>query len=250
MTVELALEIPVALLRDIYPLTDLGFSLAHMILKNKKYRDFYRGELQIMDNGMYELGDPLEAGELTRAAESVMPTAIIAPDWMDEASRTSQASILMRNFFRGVTYTSVGVDGKPAQAIKPSIGVVVQGKDLFQRRDFFNWCVDNEFRPICFPFRTRKQRYTLIGSLASENRFTPDGWYHLLGLNNRDELTQIKELPGRWSVDTAKPCKPGLDMSQDWTKWTGRGRLDHMRGYTAAEVELVKANIAHLRAFL
>lgn len=245
MAVELALEIPVALLRDIYPLTDLGFSLAHMILKNEKYRDFYRDKPQIMDNGMYELGDPLEVPDLTRAAESVMPIAMIAPDWEDEASRTSQASILMRNFFRDITYR--GFDGTPI--VKSSIGTVVQGKDLFQRRDFFSWCIDNEFRPICFPFRMRKQRRTLIGSLASENKFTTDGWYHLLGLNHSDELTQIKELPGRWSVDTAKPCKPGLDMAHE-EGWSGRPRLDHMRGYTKQEVELVKANIAYLRTFL
>jgi hypothetical protein len=246
--VELALEIPIALLKDVYPMTDIGFSLAHMVLKYEKYRTFYEGKPQIMDNGMYELDEPMSVEDLKKAARMVMPTAIIAPDWMDESTKTSEGSILMRNLFRGTSYTVVGLNGEPDKTIKPSIAAVVQGKDLFQRMDFFMWCVGSGFSPICFPFRNREQRRSLIGALASEGALRDDAWYHLLGLNNRTELELIGRLPGRWSVDTAKPCKPGIDLTR--MRWSGHGKLDHLRGYTPTEVEFAKANVRYLRSFL
>lgn len=235
--VDLALEIPIALLDDIFPLTDIGFSLAHMILQNEEYRKFYKGKNHIMDNSMYELGQPMEYDDLLNAVLESRPTTIIAPDWMNEAQMTSEAGLMMQSHIMDVQ-----------KEVRPDVGIVIQGSGLEERMSFFKWAQMNKFNPICFPFRLREGRQTLIGSLAASNAFRSDEWYHLMGLNATYELGAVKKLPGRWSVDTGKPCKPGLDMKHD--DWRGKGKLDILRGYTFDEAEKAMANVEYLRSFL
>lgn len=233
---KLALEIPIAILEDIYPLTDLGFSLAHLILKNKKYRDFYKIRIHIMDNSMYELGDPMPFDDLLSAIRESRPKAIIAPDWEGKAHETSKAVVMMNNHLGEI------------EVARPSVGVVVQGCDLTERMHFFLWAQANGFKPICFPFRLREERNRLIGSLASSHRFNKEGWYHLLGISQPHELDSVRGLDGEWSCDTGKPCKPDFKMRAD--RWSGRGRLNLHRGYTYQEVEQVKDNVEYLRTLL
>lgn len=233
---KLALEIPIAILEDIYPLTDLGFSLAHLILENKKYRDFYKTRAHILDNSMYELGEPMPFDDLTSAIRESTPMAVIAPDWRGEADATSKAAMMMNNHLLEI------------EPSRPTTGVVVQGKDLTERMQFFLWAQANNFSPICFPFRLREERNRLIGSIASSHGFKKEEWYHLLGVSTPHELTTARGLDGNWSCDTGKPCKPNFDMHVD--PWSGRGRLDPHRGYTYQEVEQVKDNVEYLRTML
>ncbi len=245
----MSLEIPLAILEDIYPLTDMGFTLAHMALKNAWYVKFYHGKPQIMDNSMYELGEPLSSEDLREAAAALAPQAIIAPDWMDDSTQTSKVSILTRNSFRSVLFETHSPDGEH-RLIEPSVGIVVQGKNLKERMEFFEYAQDQKFSPICFPFRNRDARRVLITALASDNQFKAGEWYHLLGLNNRLELELIKEFLGHWSFDTAKPCKPTLNMMDRGMAWSGHPRLDYSRGYTSAELDRVYHNIDYLRRIL
>jgi hypothetical protein len=243
-SIELTLEIPIALLEDVYPLTDFGFTLAHLILKNGTYRKFYRGKPHLMDNSMYELGEPMPFEDLADAVRMSLPHSVIAPDWMNEAQMTSEASLMMQQHIRELDFED---------AACPTIAVVVQGKDLEERVSFFMWAQTNDFRPICFPFRLEQERQSLIASIASANGFMHTGWYHLLGLNEPYELGTIKSLPGRWSVDTGKPCRPGVHLRrEDWADigHKAKGRIDLTRGYTPEEAKQVVANVEYLRSIL
>lgn len=235
--VALSLEIPIPILHDIYPLTDFGFSLAHLVIGNEKYRDFYKKVPHMMDNSMYELGQPLAYDDLLVAIREARPHSVIAPDWMNAADQTSKAATMMKNF---LTELPLGE--------RPKVAVVVQGEHMEERMSFFQWAVQNDFRPICFPFRLREERNRLIGAIASAGLFHHMRRYHLLGVNAPHELGVIKGLPGQWSIDTGKPCKPGFDLAVD--KWTGRGKLDLMRPYSKTELTQVKQNVANLRALL
>ena len=67
-----------------------GFSyhlcLAHRVVDNPEYRDFYRDlsdrdSIVIMDNSVHELGEPLADDELLYAYESVQPNIVVLPAW-------------------------------------------------------------------------------------------------------------------------------------------------------------------------
>ncbi len=238
--VDLSLEIPTAILERVIEETDLGFSLAHLLLTDKEYLRHYKSSENavLMDNSMYELDEPLSLDKLFEAAKISTPAAIIAPDWEGDSKRTSENAVLMRAHLEAYW-------GKENDARLPTTGIVVQGKDLIERREFFYWAQGKGFRPICFPFRLRQERSPLLHAIAE---FKDGGWYHLLGLNNTTELTVAKSYPGRWSVDTAKPCKPGFDMALD--PWRGRGKLDFSRKYSREELQLVLQNITWLKKFL
>lgn len=85
---KLSLEIPTAYLRDFTPLTDLDFALAHKVLENQEYANFYldraKGRELILDNSMHEIGKPLSVAELEEAAKRCNADYVIAPDQLGE----------------------------------------------------------------------------------------------------------------------------------------------------------------------
>jgi hypothetical protein len=218
-----------------------------MLLQQPEYLRHYKHSWHLMDNSMYELKEPLELPQLFDAAKKSKPVAVIAPDWSGDAQQTSENAVLMKQH---MAVYSWGDTDKP-----PTTGIVVQGKDLLQRRDFFYWAQEKGFEPICFPFRLRKERSPLLAAIG--NGFKADGWYHLLGLNDPVDLLVAKSFPGKWSVDTAKPCKPGLFMDPAFsntdrktTSWSGYGKLDFHRKYSRDELKHVLDNIAYLKTLL
>ncbi|MHA1632705.1 MAG: hypothetical protein ACTSXC_07880 [Candidatus Freyarchaeota archaeon] len=227
---ELSLEIPTPHIEDFLPLTDFAFGLAQLYLRSDypnagKYQKLYQRCL--LDNGMYELGEPLPIDELVHAVWYCNPVSVIAPDWMDRMSKTIDAAFELRGALRG----------------ECSVGAVVQGKNLDERLECFRILQTNGFSPICFPFRTPRDQ--TIGHLALEHRFRDNEWYHLLGLQHLRELRW--KFPGRWSVDTGKPFKGyWLDKVKNIR---GLGRLDLFKELTEANKTLAYRNIAVLRRY-
>lgn len=235
--IEMSLEIPIRLLDDILPRTDLGFALAHMILKDEHYASMYRDTKHILDNSMYELNEPLGLDELLEAVDTSEPEAVIGPDWEGDQLRTSETSTMLQQ----------RLAKPPGGGHSINTGIVIHGADKLSARDFFHYAQARRFRPICFPFRMRHMRHHLIYYLEQQLDFKKDEWYHLLGLNNSDELRLIKRLPGRWSFDTAKPCKPELNLEFS-TGWSGLPKLDFYREYSQVEIEQVITNIEYLKS--
>jgi hypothetical protein len=155
---------------------------------------------------MYELGDqPLTNAQLLEAAKLSACGAVIAPDWMNDRSRTIVASLeLLKLRPHGVRW---------------SVGGVVQGEDYSERRKCFLEMQSNRMSPICFPFRTPREETIVL--LAGERHLKATGWYHLLGLQHLSEL--LWEPPGVWSVDTGKVFK-GYDL-QSTNEIRGHGKI-------------------------
>src|SRR5262245_2551389 len=79
------MEIPKSMLAKLSPLTDLDFALAHEVLADKAYAEFYASQAAakrfvILDNGFHEKGHPLEPTELVEAAKRINASVVIAPD--------------------------------------------------------------------------------------------------------------------------------------------------------------------------
>jgi len=202
---QLAMEIPNVLMKDLTPLCDLDFCLAQVVLDNPDYAGFYEaqakaGRTVIMDNGFHELGHPLTAQELCVACDRVKPTHVIAPDWLDKPKETLEAYFE----FRGILPQGTG------------IAVVLQGTSPAERADFFmKACKSAEM--LCLPFkRPRFEWYCdLLEKIPRYVMWPPR--IHLLGVNElwelkafRDKFTEQGIPDKRVSVDTSKPIKFGL----------------------------------------
>lgn len=238
---ELSLEIPCPHIDEFLPLLDFPFGLAQLCLpsnlrvgtefsRHKEYAEQMQGCL--LDNGMYEVGEPLKIEELLEAAAACNPIAVIAPDWKDDADRSYKAAVQL-------------LDARPSDA-KWSVGAVVQGKDLTKRMACFYDMQLVGFSPICFPFRTPRQ--TTINTISG---FKDEGWYHLLGLNAVSELCwgHIDVIPvGRWSIDTGKPFK-GFNMSR-MANIRGHGKLNMHKELSEQTKYWALWNIAWMRRLM
>jgi len=220
---EISLEIPLPHIEEFLPLTDFPFGLAQLALSSAKYRQQMQGCL--LDNGMYELGEPLPVYRLVQAAACINAAAVIAPDWEGDMHRTCLAVYKLMKARKGAPWT---------------VGALVQGKDLEERMDCFYELKAMKCEPIGFPFRS--PRGEVIRKLELENMFDEYSWYHLFGLRDNSELRW--KLPGRWSLDTGKPFK-GFRMDQG--KIRGHGRLNLHKRLEPGDAVIAAWNIAWMR---
>jgi hypothetical protein len=227
----MSLEIPIPHLDEFLPLTDFAFGLAHLCIQKynplewAKYISRYHG--CVLDNSMYEMEDkPLSIKELVFAAQECQPSMTVAPDWMNDHERTVAS-------FRELQKAIPGHD----------LAGVVQGEDLDDRIECFLNLQKYGCAMICFPFRT--PRSATIRALASRNLLRYAERYHLLGLENVDELDIDKVFIGAWSYDTGKPFK-GVRLDTV-SSIRGLGRLDIQRHLDVPEVHMALWNVAYLR---
>lgn len=230
---ELSFEIPLPHLKEYLSVSCFPFGLAHLMLdQSYKHAGTYHTIMQgcLLDNSMYELQDvPLTNAELLEAAKVCRPCSVVAPDWMDQATKTLDATEDLRTMLLNTgTLRGVKVSG------------VVQGRDLQERLECFYQLQAWGCRPICFPFRT--DRASVIGHLHAQGLFVESGWYHLLGLQHLTELAW--RFPGRWSLDTAKPFK-GVKLHLGSLR--GLGRLDVHKELSERARRIAFRNIAYFR---
>lgn len=231
---QLSLEIPTPHLKEFLPLTDFKFGLAQLYLDETQteYHELMKGCL--LDNGMYELNDPLRITELIQAAMLCKPEALIAPDWMNDMTKTLNATIQLID---ATEKLSMEIGALQAW----TVGGVVQGRSIKDRVECFNELEKLGCSPVCFPFRTPRQE-TISVLYESLRAFSEGNWYHLLGLQAIDDLSL--KLPGRWSIDTGKPFK-GFLMDRGPIRGHGKLRLHEPLTEKACKVALW--NVAYMR---
>lgn len=239
---KLSLEIPNAYLHDFTPLTDLDFVLAHKVLENEEYADFYlsreKGRELILDNSMHELGGiPLSPAELEAAAKRCNADFVVAPDRLGEPEwnleQFKQTHRLLGNRFK--------------------IAVCAAGRDPSERGMFIG--AVGEAQMLCFPYREPRLRWFWERSDIIMHRWKR---IHLLGVSSLSELpgwTGYKE-SADWSVDTRKPIKWGILRQKIDTLESLRGgqvsptETDSFRGMDCSQMETTLWNIAYLRRWI
>lgn len=246
---RLMMEIPRAWLPAISPLCDGDFAIAHQVLEDKYYADFYHeqgknGRFVILDNGFHELGRPLSPHELLEAVHRIKPSIVVAPD------RLGDQRFGLEQF------------GETLRVMPPEIGVacVIAGVSPAERAEMF-MKVKGHAKMLCFPFREPRFEWfcDLLLKIPRYIQWPPR--IHLLGVNEfwelkafRDKFAEEQIDPRRISVDTSKPIKFGIERKRFTEK------IDTLRGIGAlAELEKkatsecmtdVMYNIAYLRKFL
>jgi hypothetical protein len=240
---KLAAEIPTKYLTDWSPLFDLDFALAHKVIENKSYERFYagreKGRQLILDNSMHELGRPMEPIELEEACKRVNPDYIIAPDMLGEVEQNYEWYVQTSRLLGS----------------RCKIAVVMCGRSSEERELFLGNV--REASLLCLPFREDRLLW------YREHHKSLERWdrVHLLGVSTPEDLRWFsnrakRDTPFRWSVDTSKPIKWGLQRKLTST-------LPTLRGCPLSSAELLDVddvdenqlvhifhNIAHLRTLM
>ena len=199
---KLALECPTGILSDIQPLADFDWVLAHLVLEDPEYADFYRKSTRykVLDNSVNELLQSLSLDELEEAANIVKPNLVVAPDYLGDHIQTRAALNEAIRIF--------GMD---------RVFPVVQGATMVSIIDFFDYILHLGFEKVAVPYDILSSREGTPEEMANNRTRVvhsievkaPIGfWIHLLGMTTVNELGCYGS---GWvkSIDTGVPVMMG-----------------------------------------
>lgn len=200
MIIELAQEIPTSMLEAWSLLSDLDFILAHHVLADHDYAEFFahrpHGREVILDNSYHELGYPLGADDLLEAAHLCRADYVIAPDRVGDPAWNAASFHMAKKVLDGY-----------------KIAVVMTGTEFggANERDEFLHSV-READMLCCTFKQPK-RFEWFKMSSVVWRWTR---VHLLGVSELDELALWVEYARthrhtKWSVDSGKAIKWALE---------------------------------------
>lgn len=245
---KLAMEIPKPHLEELSKLTDVDFALAHLVLEDKEYAEFYAAQSKrkrrvILDNSMHELaGKPLTVPEILEAAIRISPSVVIPPDKIGDAQFTYDSFQQMRKHPKNRWDTAL----------------VIQGETFDERCRMF---MDNRqyTYTLMLPYREPRTKWfsELLSAVPKHTPWPP--YLHLLGMATFDDLeyfvnqTQILGWnPRTVCIDTAKPIKWGmLNTKLDTLENVhGGGLLNHSAVLTPEQMNVTLYNLSYLRRFM
>lgn len=247
---KIAFECPTPMLNQIQPLADYDFILAHLVLQDTRYAQYYRNSkrMKILDNSCNELLKPLSVKELQKADEIVGSCDwIVAPDFLGDRQKTVQSLCTEM----------------PKYFTKERILPVIQGDCVNDACRCGEELIGLGFHNLAVPYdignvRTTStmtmaaSRETVINSLHNISpRFVS---FHLLGVTLVEELENYVfcKLPID-TVDTGLPILQGLKNERmDLTKVEFKTipTYNQMKELGEGALETVFFNIAYLRKVL
>lgn len=247
---KLALECPTSMLNDIQPLADFDWILAHLLLGDDKYAEYYSQSTRykVLDNSVNELLSPVNLGYLRDAARLVDPNLIVAPDYLGDSGSTWFA-----------LKESIRMFGK--EKVFP----VIQGSTLGDVSDLLEKILSLDLGRIAVPYDILSTREATPEEMASNRTRVvhsievkvPIGFeIHLLGFTTINELSRYGK---GWvkSIDTGVPVMMGqkgyrLDKNRLVDK--KQPTMSIMERTTSVDPEFSKQtiyyNIAYLRKLL
>lgn len=203
MSILLAMELPTCKLAGWSHLADLDFVLAHKVLEDKAYADFFLNrpaarEL-ILDNSYHELGHNISISDLLEAANRCRATYIITPDRVGDVMYNREQFLAAKSVLSPGYKLAVVMTGQNYTSWLT--GLAEREQFLFQVR---------EADMLCLTFK-EPQRLEWYAASSMAHRWKR---IHLLGCAELSELhafAQMAKSTGReWSMDTGKALKHAL----------------------------------------
>lgn len=211
---ELALIAPTSLLSTFCMTSRVQMCLAHRVLEDEQYRDFYHtasqnGLIVTMDNSLWELGEAMTFDKLMEACKLIGPTELIAPDRFRDGPSTLQ----MLQEFVDKMHRVFG-DGEVPFG---GIFAVSHGKDREEWLDCFDRLNDNPFVATIGLPKVLSEiwdpggRIGCVEFLEATGRIVEGKNYHCLGIWT-DPIEVMLLAKHKWirSLDTALPIHAGM----------------------------------------
>lgn len=255
---KLSLEIPTVMLKQWSPLVDLDFCLAHKVLQDKEYGEFFAmrpiGRELILDNSTHEFGKPIPFAALELAANMVQANFVIAPDIVVDRSLMTEEMVAQNRLW----LLQAAEDLSHGQ----QIGGVLNGLSTADLLSYVSM-VSEHGTLLCFTFHESNrlgQWHTVKDHIL---RDTPIRRIHLLGMTSFAELREWVKISEEyqhieWSFDTSKPLKWGVqhqflssfDIEHEGVRG-GTVKSKHvleMKEFDDSQIEIIECNIDYLKA--
>ena len=221
---------PTQYLNDVQPFSDYHLCLTHMVIFNRRYREFYKersreNDYIILDNGAVEKkGRSVPMRDIVTAAILIHPAVVVLPDFLFDGKKTLTE---LKNALRSPALRLLRSNRSTA-GIK--IAAVVQGVDQNEWLESFKVLNSHsEIDLLCVPkvsaqtFGTRWQALELIKNDVSKP-------VHLLGSWWQGTLADIKREASYsfvQGIDTPKPIRLAV-QGKDLSQWN---TLEHDRSF-------------------
>lgn len=246
---NLAMEIPKALLAEVSEYTDVDFALAHLVLEDAEYAAFYKEQRHkhkrrvILDNSMHEQGlTPLTVPQLIEAAKKINPSCVVPPDKLGDAKFTYEGFHEFR--------------------VRPECNwdpvMMIQGATRDERLKLFSNTVRFTLT-MGLPYREPRLQWfhEIVTALPGHVKMPPH--LHLFGMNEFSELVSFSRMAeglgwpaARITMDTAKPIKWAAQgkLIASLSDVHGGGLLDHAGELSLDQKFVMYQNLAYLRRFM
>jgi len=181
-----------------FPPYQIQLLLAHQVLKDKKYLEYYikrkeLGDYIILDNSAFEFGEALSTDLLEKAINLTLPNEFVLPDVLFDKNKTIEKSIKFANNLnrKSIKYMAV-VQGNTLKdwlacyeyfsqqdyVFSIGLGAIYSPKTIFNNKETNNLVSGREF---------------LINQLKQLKLLNSKKPHHLLGLGDSGHL-EIKRL--------------------------------------------------------
>lgn len=198
---KLAIEAPIPHLTKIEAVTDFSFLLSHLF-EYPEYVNFFKSssKYKILDNSTNELHTPTGTETLVKLAREVKASAIVLPDYEDDAKKTLDA---VQNALRSPSLGGLELIG------------VIQGEDERECVSLANEYLSLGIAFVAVPCDTAGARGASLHEMAFKRaslvlRLPRELKIHLLAVSRPEELQNYRSDPRVVSVDTGAPVLNAL----------------------------------------
>ena len=202
INIALAMEAPISLLKDLPYITDFDWVLTHLCEASEGYLEHYQdmvnrwGRQVILDNSVNELGEPIDLSRMDEVVAKLNPTYIVPPDYLNDLHAT-------------LDQLDEAIELWGRERIIPvlqgtSIEEVITCADILKTQ--YDFKIVSVPYDIMLAHRSKlpdgdpnKASLEELGDTRSEvlSTLIEEGLlfsrYHLLGLNNLEEIRSYKE---------------------------------------------------------
>lgn len=231
---------------------DFDFILAHIALRDKKYRRHFtkRDRITYLDNGVWETGEPVDVKIMLELAIEMQPDYIYATDYIDDSARTvtsvaafCEEAAAHPDFSSKIVATSQGRTRNDwyecIRKLSEIKGVDVVAIPRHIKQDMYEY-EDN------IALRMTKTRLEICRLLHTEQESFNDVEFYATGTGASvcvKYLTQYLWITG---IDTTMACllaSMGIRIEGKYETYKPSGKLDFDTELTPEQVGIARYNI-------
>jgi len=202
---KLALECRTDLLGHVQPFADFDFCLAHKLLEDKEYLEYYKESgniVKFVDNSVNEKGEPESIDKIIEAFKKVGGTYLVAPDYIGRAEETIKA---YEEFKQRLIKEKIPVELLAGVVQGPTFEHAYECLRVYSTGIIcvpYDLCSEKTDPPWLMGLR----RALFISHIPRDKGYL----VHLLGFNSLDEFFWYQTNPMVTSIDTGVPVLLGL----------------------------------------
>lgn len=232
MTIKIAHEAPVSIVKEIDKITDYSYFLVHLFEENEEYLNWAKevvnqGRECILDNSIFELGIAFDTESYVRWIKEIKPTYYIIPDSLENKDKTIELFNTFINNYKDLPGKTIAVaQGKTYEDFCDCYSYLVDKVDKIAIPFDFNFLIElfdtkyphyKEHDLVNPLIKFSMGRGILIDKMIDEGIINKNKKHHLLGCFLASEFSSYRDNSKYEfidSLDTSNPVVAGLKLQR------------------------------------